>query len=85
MVRPLVTFHLDKKCRNGWPIDEPNVPVFVLVDTRAQIQRLGHLMDQLVLRVRDVDDQRRVIVVIYLGFTFALDWRWRFCPFRFAW
>ena len=84
MVCPLVTLHLDKKCRYCGPINEPNVPVFILVDTRAQIQSLRHLMDQLVLCVGDVDDQRRVIVVRYLRFTFALDGRGRFSPLRFA-
>ena len=41
-------------------------------------------MDQLVLRVRDVYDEGRVIVVGHLSFTFALDWRGRLCSLRLA-
>ena len=75
MICPLVTFHLDEECGYRWPIDEPNVPVLFLVHARPQIQRLGHLMNQLVLRISDIDDEWRVIVMITLRFCLALDWR----------
>ena len=68
MICPLVTIHLDEECWDRWTIDEPNVPILVLVHARSQVQRLGNFVNQFVLRVSDVDDQLRVVVVISLAF-----------------
>ena len=68
MICPLVAIHLDEECWDRWTIYEPDVPIFVLIHARPQVQRLGHFVNQLVLRVGDVDDQLRVVVVVCLPF-----------------
>ena len=68
MICPLVTIHLDEERRDRWTIYEPDVPILVLIHARPQVQRLGHFVNQLVLRVGDVDDQLRVVVVVSLPF-----------------
>ena len=68
MICPLVTIHLDEERWDRWTIYEPDVPILVLVHARPQVQRLGHFVDQLVLRVGDVYDQLRVVVVVRLPF-----------------
>lgn len=86
MIRSLVTFHFDEQGRNSGAIDEPEIPVLVLVDAGPEVARRRHLVNNLVLSVSDIDHQRH-LVETSLGFQLVagLDWRRRlraFCLVR---
>ena len=66
MVGSLIAFHLDEEGWDRGPIDEPDVPVFFLVDAGPKVDFLGHLVDQLILRVGDVDDEGWIVVRLLL-------------------
>ena len=61
MVGSLIAFHLDEEGRDRRPVDEPDVPVFVLVDAGPIVDLLGHLVDQLILRVGYIYHKGRVV------------------------
>ena len=61
MVSSLIAFHLNKESWDRGPVDEPDVPVFVLVDARSKVDLLGHLVDQLILGVGYIDHEGRVV------------------------
>ena len=63
MISSLISFHLEQQLRHRWPIDEPDIPIFVLVDAGSEIHHLGNLMDQLILCIGDVDDELGIIAV----------------------
>ena len=78
MIRALVTFHFDQQGWNSGPIDEPEIPVFLLVNAGSKVARRSHLVDNLVLRVRYIDAEGRFIVFIILALQLhhVLVWRW---------
>ena len=67
MICPLIAFHFDEECRYCGSIDEPKIPVFVLIYACSKIERRGNLMDKLILCVSDVDDERRITIRRFLA------------------
>jgi hypothetical protein len=63
----LVGLHLNEQRWNGWTVDEPDVPVLLLVNGCSQVARLGHAVDDFILRVTDVNHQLRVPLVVLVG------------------
>ena len=66
MIRPLIGVHLTQQGRHGWPIDKPYVPVFIVVNACSHAKLFSNLVDQLILRVGDVDDEGRIVVRLLL-------------------
>ena len=86
MVCPLIVVHLAEQGWNRWPVDEPNVPVLVLIDAGAQIARCSHLMNDFILSVTYVDNElwfRRLLIRSELCFLLrrgrarGISFRWR--------
>ena len=55
MVRALVGVHFDEQGRDRGSIYEPHVPVFILFDAGPEIQIRSNVVNDLVLRVKNVD------------------------------
>ena len=66
MVRSLIVLHLAKEGWNGRPIDEPNVPIFVLVNARPKIAGSSHFVDDFILGVTYVYNELGLIGLLYL-------------------
>lgn len=55
MVGALIGLHFNEECWNSRRINKPNVPILFLVDRCAQIQSRGHLMNNLILCIQNID------------------------------
>ena len=64
VICPLVGVRFDEERGHRGPIDKPDVPVFLLLDTGAHVEGCSHLVNDLVLRVGDVDHHRWVLEVV---------------------
>ena len=61
MISPLIAFHLDKESWDRGSIDEPDVPVFLLINASPKVDLLGYLVDQLILSVSYIDHEGRIV------------------------
>lgn len=67
VVRALVVLHSRQQRWQDWTINKPNVPVLVIgVAASSQVAIGSHLVDDLILRVADVELELRVVVVLSL-------------------
>ena len=63
----LVVLHFRQQRWQDWTIDKPNVPVLVIgVAARSQVAIGSHFVDNLILRVANVELELRVVVRLSL-------------------
>ena len=63
MICPLITFHFDEEGRYGGSVYEPNVPIFIFINTGSKIRLGSDLVNELVLSVGDVDNKGRISII----------------------
>ena len=74
MIRSLILIHLAEEGWHGRSVDKPNIPIFFIVKAGPQAELLCDLMDDFVLRVVDMDDQRWIVcLLLHLQFLRRLD------------
>lgn len=66
VVGPLIRLHFHEKTRNYWPVNEPNVPIVVILNTGAKLALISDLMDDFILCVKDVQDQP-ILILLFIG------------------
>jgi hypothetical protein len=58
MIRPLIGLHLKNQGRKDGSINPPNIPVFFFIRTQLEVCLVSAVLEDLVLRVTDVDAKR---------------------------
>lgn len=65
MVGPLPRFHFHQQGGDDGPIYKPDIPLVIVVDRSAQIALRCDLVDDLILRVKNVEDQQVVLISLF--------------------
>ena len=73
MIGPLIWLHLEKKRREYRPIDPPDVPILLIFSAQPEIGLVSAILQDLVLCIIHVDDQRPLIHVGLVGVSLLTD------------
>ena len=86
MVRPLIVVHFAEKRWKRRSINEPEVPVLILIDAGAKIASGSHFMYDFILGVTYVYNELRfIILLIRSELCFFLQRRGRASSISFRW